>query len=161
MATYAAETDVEALVAQWVIDGSSKPTSTQLTTLLESSDAEMDAMLSAEGVTVPFVSDGSDEQDKFATFLTGTNALGAAALWCASAFPDVTGPGEVPIREYLQARYDSRLKMLQSGAAIPNSVAAGKTLHGPITMNTEFPSTEPDLGTYAQPAFKRSDVETW
>lgn len=160
---YTTETEVEGLVvnAGDGFDATSAPTTAQLAVISDEIASEMDAHLSARGLSVPFVSDGSGEQDAFATFLSAVNAWGAAASALKSRFPDALGPGETPAYAFWEKKYQQALDDIDAGIAVPSSVSSSASIAAPSTMNTKYPDEDADLGARANPSFRRSMVDEW
>jgi hypothetical protein len=159
---YTTEVEVEALVANAGDFGAAtKPTSDQLTVIIDEIASEINTHLAARGITVPFVSSGSGEQDEFATFLSAVNAWGATASALKSRYPDVFGPGEIPAYAFWEKKYQAALDDIDEGVGIPTSVASSAAIASPSTMNTRNPDENEDLGLRANPSFLRSMVEDW
>jgi hypothetical protein len=152
---YAALSDVQGLIAKFTIDGSSKPTSTQVTTLIGQISADIDAVISAAGYAVPVASPAW-----FVTALLYLNALGAAALTLRSMFPDSRAAGDAGLSEYAlyQRWYEAGLKRLGAPGGIPPDVATNSASVNPSTYFTRNPDTEEDLGDIAEPFFTRAKV---
>lgn len=145
---YATEAKVEALMAKFAVDGSTTPTNTQLTIIIDDVAGDMDSRLAAKGVTVPVTSPAY-----FLDYLEGINSMGAAARTLRSMFPDVSGPGEQPAYNFWQARYNAFLKGVDDGSVIPPDAMKGETV-APSTYLTRNPDTEEDLGDISEPLFK-------
>ena len=82
MADYTTEVKVEALIAQFAISGTSAPTSTQLTIILEDVAGELNTCLAAQGVVVPVIAPAY-----FLDWLEGLASAGSAARALKSMFP--------------------------------------------------------------------------
>ena len=162
MATYAAASDAQALIPKFVITASTVPSTTDLTSFLEKVDAEINACLAGKGLTVPFSSDGTDVQDKFAELLESANAHGAAVKVLGAAFPAGTGPFAV-VRTELHETFLRIMAGLKDGSLVPPGIAATATLVGPTTYTTNFPNEtdEPDFGDQEKPLFRVRDHERW
>lgn len=145
---YATEVKVEGNIAQHTIDGTSAPTSAQLTVIIEDVDGLIDSCLASQGVTVPVTTPAH-----FLDFLEGLSAAGASARALKSKFPDATGPGETPAYSYWQKIFDNGIMGLKDGSLIPNDAVKG-SLIAPSTYLTINPDTEVDLGDIAEPIFK-------
>lgn len=147
---YAALSDVQALLPKWVYDGTSKPTSTQVTTIINQISAQIDSILRSLGHAVP-VTTPSD----FLDYLKQTNAIGAAALIVAGQFPAESGAASTSLGEQLQKNYEGRLQELKDGSVIPPDLAKAGTRVKAETYLTKNPDEEVDLGDIAEPWFKR------
>lgn len=117
---YCTITDVQALNAQRTYGATTKPTTTQVTALIDQIAAEIDAVLAAKGFTIPVTTPTT-----FVTFLAAVNAYGAGALAEASMFPELSDAGSTPHWKVLLAKYDAWMKLLIDGSAIPASLDAG------------------------------------
>mgnify|MGYP005813734273 CR=1 FL=1 len=158
---YAATADIQAVVAQFTIDSNSVPTTTQVGLLRDQIEGQINALLAAKGITVPFATDSSADQDAFAAFLKHLSAFGAAAATLKAMFPDASGPGETPAYAFFQSGYKDGLAMLQDGTGIPLSLSEAATTIAPSTMNTRNPDDDEDLGDRANPTFERPMSKEW
>lgn len=148
---YSVETDVEALVAKFTVDGSSKPNSTQVSAIIDMVDADIDVALAASGVTTPVTSPTAAMN-----WLKKVSAEGTAAMVLKSMFPDVVGPAETPAYAFWEKRYRESLKMIQNMTFL--SSIFGNSLVYPGTYLTRNPDQEEDIGTIAEPQFKVDKV---
>ncbi len=151
MADYTTETKVEALIAQFAISGTSAPTSTQLTTILEDVAGELNTCMAAQGLVVPVIA-----PNYFLDWLEGLASAGAAARALKSMFPGATGPAETPAYSFWQRIYDNGLKMIKSGDAIPPDADTTGVI-APSTYGTGHPTSDEDVGENAEPMFKVGD----
>ena len=152
---YAALADVQGLLGKFTLSASSKPTSTQATTIIGQISAEIDSVISAAGYFVPVASPAW-----FLDYLKLLNAYGAAAAVLRSMFPDRAGAGEASaaLEIFYAAQYNRGLRRLASGESIPPGLAAGAAQVTPSTYFTRNPDEEEDLGDIAEPFFKRNTV---
>jgi len=151
---YAASSDVQELIAQFTISGTSKPTSTQLTDIIAQIAGEIDTVLGARGITVPVTTPAH-----FLVRLEALNAYGAAAGTLKSMFPDATGADETPAYAFWERRYRDGLAELKDGTGIPDGVIGSTAGYvAPSTYLTRNPDVEEDLGDIAEPFFTRSKV---
>lgn len=151
---YAALADVQALMPKWTINDSSTPTQTQVSGFIDDIAAEIDTVLSAQGLTVPVATPAS-----FVAFLAMLNAQGAAALAVAGMFPSQAqaDPVGTPLAAFLQKQYERGLARLVKGEAIPEGAARSDivTMRGYLDQN---PDEEVELGDIAEPWFTREKV---
>lgn len=145
---YATEVKVESMMAQFALDGTTSPDSTQVAAIITDVDAELDVVLAAQGVTTPVTAPAD-----FLSWVTGIASIGVTARVLRSAFPDVTGPGEQPAYRYWQKLYDTALAGIKDGSMIPPTVSAGGAI-SPSTYFIRNPDAEEDLGDIAEPKFK-------
>lgn len=126
---YGTTAGVEAhLPALGTIDGSSTPTSTQVTTWLENGSAQIDAALAGAGYSTP-VLDASPTEDLYG-LLAGLNDLYAAALAArARGLSSLTGKDETK-SETLMRDYRNGLKDLLAGdlSVLGASTRAGRSV---------------------------------
>jgi len=156
---YAAETDVEALLAKWPITTATQPNSTQTALLIEQVDDRIDALLAGHGIVVPYVAGSGNGEAAFAGFLKATCAQGAAVLVLASMFPDQDG-GDHGSLATLKELFEAALAQLADGTVIPQVVMAAVAVH-PSSFNTRSPDDDEHMGDRADPAFKRSRAAEW
>jgi len=117
---YATETDVETLIAQYPLSGTTQLTSTQLASIIAQVEGEMNAALARHRVTVPFVSDSTAPQDSYAEYLTGISSRGSAAYALSSLFP---GDDMPPGAKMLWEGYRDALKALKDPTCLPGWLA--------------------------------------
>jgi len=148
MAGYAVIADLQDLIAQFPISATSAPTTTQATTIINDTADEINARLSAAGLTTPVTTPAS-----FLRALALLNAYGAAAAVLKSMFPDAVGPGDTPAYAFWEERYKAGLAAIANGSMSPaDSVSnAGSIL--PSTYLTRNPDSEEALGDIAEPLF--------
>jgi hypothetical protein len=150
---YADLADVQALMAQITIDGSSRPTSTQVTNvIIPQVSAEIDGVLAARGLTVPVTTPAY-----FLEALTLLNAMGSAAAVIRSMKPVKAGAseGSASYEAFYADWYQKGLRRLESGTGIPDGLATSGAGVGPSTYFTRNPDEEEDLGDIAEPFFTR------
>jgi len=142
---YCTIADVQALNAKRTYGASTTPTSTQVEALIEQVAVEIDALLQAQGYTVPVTT-----PDNFVNFLKYVNAYGAASLAEASMFPETTEPGETAHWQYLEKKYQSFIKAIREGE-IPSSLSPGDTALNVASYYTEMD----DQDDFPDPAFRK------
>ena len=153
---YATSAEVQAAIAKFTITSTTKPTSSQLTTILAEIDGYIDSILSAKGIAVPITAPAH-----FTQALQSIGVAGTAARVLKSMFPDAVGADETPAYAYWQARFDDGIKALVDGSLIPDDPLVIGTTSGyvaPSTYLTNNPDEEVDLGTIGEPFFTRGKV---
>lgn len=150
---YATEVRVEALMGQFPISDSSKPTTTQVAVIIGQVDALVDAALATQGLTVPVTAPAY-----FLEFVTGWSTNGVVAQVLRSGFPDVIGPGEQPAFRYWQRLFDDVMVGIKSGDLIPADAVRAGIFVAPSTYLTRNPDENEDLGDIAEPLFKRDTI---
>lgn len=148
MAGYATMVDVQDLIAQFPISATSAPTTTQATVIVNDTADEINARLSAAGLTVPVTAPAS-----FLRALVLLNAYGAAAAILKSMFPDAPGPGDTPPYAFWEERYKAGLVAIANGSMIPVDAVANTNSVLPSTYLTRNPDSEEALGDIAEPLF--------
>ncbi len=143
---YAATSDVQALNPKRTYDATSTPTSTQATALIDQIAVEIDAVLEAQGYTVPVTSPAN-----FVNVLKAINAYGAAALAEMGMFPEVSEMGSTPHWKVLNDKYNEWMKQLRAGEIpLTLGVAAGAEMVG------GYYSDVADQDSYPEPIFRIS-----
>ena len=148
--SYAVIADVQGVIPKWTFSGTTKPSTTQATAIIDAVSEEIDSILAARGIAVPVTAPAH-----FLAALVMLNVYGGAARILRAAFPDATGPGETPAYAYWEKQYDEGIAGLRNGTAIPRSVSASDLYVDPSTYFTRNPDEEEDLGDIAEPTFKR------
>jgi hypothetical protein len=147
--SYSEVADVRARMAQFTIGDSTKPTTTQAETFIEETDAEIDVLLVARGVSVPVTTPAA-----FLSWLGNVSANGATATVLKSMFPSATGVGETPAYAFFEKRYQDALKALRDGSVIPASLITEDEDSSEVsTYFTRNPVEEEDLGGISEPIF--------
>ena len=141
---YCTLTDVEALNPKRIYGTSTTPTSTQVKALITQVAVEIDAILEAQGYTVPVTTPAN-----LVNFLKYVNAYGAAYLAESGMFPETTSPGETAHWQLLKKIYDDYMKMLMESKT-PAGLGVGADVINVGSFYTEMntPSDFPD------PAFR-------
>lgn len=140
---YCALSDVQALNPKRTYDDNSEPTSTQVGTLITQTAVEIDAVLQAQGYTVPITT-----PTNFVNFLKMVNAYGAASLAEMGMFPEISEKGSTPHWKVLWDTYKGWLKALRDGET-PFDVA---TLGGDASS---FYHEMEDQDDFPDPAFRK------
>lgn len=151
MASYATEVKVESLMAQFIIDETTSPSSTELTTIIEDVEGEIDTALRTQGVSTPVAT-----PTYLLDWLEGLASTGAAARALKSMFPDAGGPGQVAASEFYQRIYERGLAGIRDGTMIPPEAVSSGSSVSPSTYFTRNPDEEEALGSIAEPFFTRS-----
>jgi len=152
---YCARTDVEMKTRRWMPTGfttTTKPKAADVEQFVTDIAAEIDAILAADGITVPVTNATA------VAYLKHLNVLGAAALTADVLFPQATGEGETPAGAKFEKRYQDGLARLESGdnpVALILSQAADTGGRAPISHYTEMSSSDQEL---TEPHFTR-DME--
>ncbi len=121
---YASLSDIQALNPKRTHDATSTPSSTQVTALMVQVAVEIDAVLEAQGYTVPVTT-----PTNFVAVLKAINAYGAAALAELGMFPETSEMGSTPHWKALNDKYNEWMKSLRAGEIPPDlgiSTAAQK-----------------------------------
>ena len=150
---YAVLADIQALIAKFTVGTATTPTTTQAGAIISDVQDEIDTMLAANGVAVPVTAPAH-----FVSALGLVNQYGAAAAILKSMFLDAVGAGETPAYAFWEERYRRGLASIKDGSMIPPDVLFNEASVAPSTYFTRNPDTEEDLGTIAEPFFKRSTV---
>lgn len=108
---YCSESDVGIINAQRIYNDSSKPTSSQVNSMIDHVAALMDARLNALGFTIPVVS-----APKSQNLLKTINALGAAAMAEEAIYYDGSEAQVVRNPKYLDLwkRYEAEMKRIEA-----------------------------------------------
>lgn len=153
MATYVEVSDVKAIIAAFDVGRETNPDRLEADTIVIDTDAEINSVLDAAGLSVPVTT-----PSHFVDWLKALNKYGAAAAILKSMFPDAAGPGETPAYAFWEARYRNALKMFAKGQGIPDSATKGGGDLNPSTYLTRNPDVEEDLGDIAEPRAKMGRV---
>jgi hypothetical protein len=108
--SYCALADIQTLNPKRSYSLDTTPTSTQVLGYCTQCSAEIDAILAAQGYTVPVTSPAS-----FLTSLKYIAAYGAAALAEMGMFPETSEMGQTPHWKVLLDAYKGWLKQLRDG----------------------------------------------
>jgi len=148
---YCDTTDVQALLPQFTLSTTTKPTLVQTGLFIDDIAAEMDIYLARGGVTTPVTTPTT-----FTTWLKKVNAEGAAATVLRGMFPgqmqnanQVSSPADM-----WEARYKAALKLIQDQKFLSSITGSGDDLQVPTTYLTNNPDEEEDIGEIAEPFFK-------
>lgn len=151
---YATLADVQGLLAKFTIDGSSTPTSTQATAIIDDINDEIDTLLASSGLLVPVTTPAY-----FVDMLGMLNAYGAAVLIAQAMLPDRAGATDPSTALYSvwDSRYRAAMARFAKGEGIPPDAPRSGRL-SPSTYFTRNPDAEETLGDIAEPTFTRSQV---
>lgn len=153
---YASNSQVQGAIAKFTVGASTKPTTTQMSTIISEVEGIIDSVLSAKGIAVPVTLPAHFEQA-----LEGISVAGSAARVLKSMFPDAVGAGETPAYAYWQKLFDDGIKALVDGSLIPDDplvVGSASGYVAPSTYFTNNPDEEAEIGTIAEPFFTRGKV---
>lgn len=150
---YAQITDVQALISQFPLTATSKPTLAEATALMGDVSNEIDVRLSASGVEVPVTAPAY-----FLAWLGLLNAYGTAAAVLKSIAPGATGPNETPAYAFWEARYQGGLTAITDGSMIADTALGGSNNILPSSYLTRNPDTDEPLGDQAEPLFSVGKV---
>jgi len=155
---YCTEAEVEAMVPQWPRSG--WPSLFDLDQEIESIDAELNVILANRGMSVPYVSDTSNEGDAFYLYL---GLLCRSGVTWRVVQSIARGSDDVAMWEDFHTAYEEGKKGLQSGQTIPYTVKQSEDSLGPSNINTIHPTDEVNdsLGSANQHAFYRSKSDTF
>ena len=143
---YCTITDIQTINPQRTYSATSKPTATQVNSIMDLIAADIDVILGAKGYTTPVTT-----PDAFLNWLKLLNAYGAAAEVEASMFPETVEKGSTPHSMDLLKKYEKRLTMLKSGEVTPISISGNdvSSFYHVMSDQDEFPA----------PAFRKSDSD--
>ena len=158
---YCTVAEAAALVPQW--PQASWPAELDATLELKGIDAAINMALSSKGIAIPFESDGTTSQEKFADWLTLICRNGVAWRVVRALFPDATGSGETPAWVEFKAVYTAGLKGIKDESMLPQFVQDSSSEVQPSTVNTASGGADvvDSLGSYAKPAFTRDMINRW
>ena len=142
---YAVLADIQALNPKRTYGASTTPTSTQVEALITQVAVEIDAILEAQGYTVPVTTPAN-----LVNFLKYVNAYGAAYLAEAGMFPETSEMGSTPHWKVLKEIYDKYMKMLLEGK-IPASLGIGAESINVGSFYTEMD----DQDDFPDPVFRK------
>ncbi len=141
---YCTSTEVGNLNPKRTYGASTTPTNTQVDALITQVAVEIDAILEAQGYTVPVTAPAN-----LLNFLKYVNAYGAAYLAEAGMFPETAEPGETAHWQMLKKIYDNYIKMLQEGK-IP-----GIALDSPSESVASYYTEMSDQDDFPDPIFRK------
>jgi len=141
---YCTSTEVQNLNPKRTYSATSTPTSTQVGLLIDQIAVEIDAVLEAQGYTVPVTT-----PTNFVNVLKAINAYGAAALAEAGMFPEVSEMGSTPHWKVLNDKYNEWMKALRAGE-IPPDLATGAAAE---MVGSYYHSME-DQDEFPEPKFR-------
>lgn len=152
--TYAQLAEVEALTARRTpFSEQTRPTADQVLGFIETIAGQLDASLSAAGVTVPVT-----EPDAFLSYVTHLNAIGAAALTEMVMFPEADrGSASSSQGDRYWSLYKEGLTAIADGSGI--AADAPRTSSGSVRA-LAYALDNPDALTEAQltPVFSMQTV---
>lgn len=154
--SYATNGEVQGAIAKFTVGAATKPTTTQMTTMISEVEGFIDSVLSARGITTPITA-----PSQFVSALQGIAVAGTAARVLKSMFPDAVGAGETPAYAYWQKLFDDGIKALVDGSLIPDDplvVGSASGYVAPSTYFTNNPDEEAEIGVIAEPFFTRGKV---
>lgn len=107
---YCQLSDVQELVPKFPISTTTTPTQTQVESLIAKIAVEIDAVLEAQGFTVPIKAPAN-----FVLWLKTLNALGAAARAMQGMFPSTTDKDSTPAWQTFRKDYKEGLEAIKNG----------------------------------------------
>lgn len=133
---YCAITDVELINAlRGAYSATTKPTATQVGTMIDMIYAEINAVLSSVGLTVPVTAND---------FLRLTNALGAAAM--AEAAGGMPGKTEnKDPRDWRWQKYERNIEMLKADPALSGGTAVSSGQYAVNDFTTGYTNSRTDF----------------
>ncbi len=141
---YCAISDVQELVPKFTFDASSKPTLTQVTSLLDKVAADIDAALQGRGIATPVTS-----PTYLVNWLKNLNALGVAYRAMQGMFPSTAEKDALPAWQTYRKDYKEGLKAIEDGK-LPSALETG----GQVASNY---TEDDDQDNYPDPAFRKSE----
>jgi len=145
--SYCALSDVQELIPKFSISATSTPTSTQVESLIDKIAVEIDAVLEAQGFTVPVTSPAN-----FVLWLKNLNALGAAARAMQGMFPSTADKDSTPVWQTFRKDYQEGLEAIRNGD-IPAGL--GKGADG-LNAGSLYTSGAISTDEYPEPVFRIS-----
>lgn len=132
---YCVIADVEAINAlRGSYSATTKPTSTQVTGMIDMIYAEINAVLSSAGVTVPVTT---------TDFMKLTNALGAAAMAEAAAGMPGKSENKDP-RDWRWEKYERNLEMLKNDPSLSGGSASTSGQYAVNDFTSGYTNTRTD-----------------
>lgn len=145
--SYCTLSDVQELIPKFTISDTSTPTQTQVESLIAKVAVEIDAVLEAQGFTVPVTSPAN-----FVLWLKNLNALGAAARAMQGMFPSTTEKDSTPAWQTFRKDYKEGLEAIKNGD-IPAGL--GKSADE-INAGSLYTSGAISTDEYPEPVFRIS-----
>jgi len=155
--TYATTAEVQGKFPKFPLSSGTTPTQTQADTMQAEVYAELNVVLAAQGITIPYATDATAVGDAFADWLQGVEAHGSAARILKAMFPGATGPDEEAAWSFHQSIYDKALKGLKDGSLVPPGIGASGSKAEPVSYPMRHPETEPSDGTIGTARFRMAD----
>jgi len=147
---YATLARVQGLIANFTIDGESKPNSTQAQEIIDAISDEIDAVIGGIGVSTPVTAPAS-----FVNRLAMLNAYGAAAAILHAKVPEAAGLGDTSIYAFHERRYQKGLEALRNDQDLPSEL---RTVMNPKTYLRRNPDEEEVLGDNEEKSFFKRDM---
>lgn len=135
---YSVAADIDLILGPYATSSTTSVTTTDLATVIQAIDREIDAVLKGAGVASVPVSSGDDSV--FFNYLNTVSIWGSAASALKGLFPDLT------IFERWQDKYDATLEMFRNKNDIPSALLGGANDPTVSTYFTENSVEEADLG---------------
>lgn len=159
--SYTTASSVQALMARLHLNVAfstgTTPTLAQVNTMITDIAAEIDVHLASKGYTVPITTPAY-----LLTWAGDLNSWGAAAIALKAYAPEQTqvqnGGPVIPAYAFYEKKYQDALKLIDSGELTIAAAEAASPVVGPSSYFTLNPDVEEDLGTIAEPSFKRDKV---
>jgi hypothetical protein len=147
--SYCTLSDVRSLNPTREYSPTSTPSEEQVEALITQIAAEIDAVLQAQGYTVPVTTPAN-----FVIALKAINAYGAAALAEMGMFPETSEMGSTPHWKTLNEKYENWMKALRNGE-IPPELSAGTAGE----MVGGYYTDAADQSEFPDPAFRKKDTD--
>lgn len=155
MADYCTTTDVIRFNSKRDYDTTSRPTATQVTSMIADITADMNGRFAAVGVSVPITTSPTHNAYKFVRFIC---ALGSAGLAEQSMFMG----GNKQSSEHsqsLMAMYEDRMKAIEKNPQMLNAIVSGGD--GAIFDSYEYSNTDKRREEDVDEPFWRDELEKW
>jgi hypothetical protein len=152
---YASVSDVNARLGDFdPLSGSTQPTETEAGFMLDELSGKLNAVLGARGIAVPVTT-----PTYFTDWLRGLVAGVCVSQVFAIRFPSATGADAAGwSAEYWMTEWESALKMIAEGTAVPPELTDSGSRLLASTYLTDHPNEEVNLGTIAEPHFRSGKV---
>jgi hypothetical protein len=144
---YCSLTDVQELVPKFTFSDTTKPTQTQVESLITRIAAEIDNALEVQGVNTPVTSPAN-----FVAWLQNLNALGVAYRAMQGMFPSTAEKDALPVWQTYRKDYMEGLKAIQKGE-MPSAVSPGNGDVG------SYYTDSANQGAYPDPVFRKSSID--
>jgi hypothetical protein len=155
---YATITDVDIYAGGLAPDTESAPTAADSQTIIAGVESEMNVKLAVAGLTVPFVPTVDPNSVAFSVWLRTVSCWGSAATIIRAISPSAEGPDGALLWSYYEKKYQTALKAIEDGSALPTSLGGVPASGDPASYYTRFPDDDSDEGDQFRPEFTRQSL---